>query len=413
MKIKIWIFLALLSMTFASCKESEEPFYANNEQDRDDDDITGDDYTYHLPVIFHVLYQDKDATDTLGNKSQYIPQAQLKKILDNVNDLFEGQLYNFGESKDTPSENIHVKFELALYDETGKKLSTPGIEYIKYSGEYPIDCNSFMTQKKGKKKIIWDPNEYINVMVYNFKKTNEGSTTLGISNLPFQVNELPNIKGLEDGKGNVNLNKNNLGYEYCVSINSLYIYNESSRYTDQDHGQKGYTYSSADINTTLAHEFGHYLGLHHVFAEKEGSNGSEVADSYDDTDYCTDTKSYNKIAYDKWCKNYMDSVDRKHGKYEMSQLIKRTNAEGDLWDSDNLMDYAVSLSFRFTPEQRNRMRQVLYYSPLIPGPKKNRDTNAKTRSYGTDEIIDLPIRLAKERIVSSTALPFKSQIHKK
>lgn len=410
MKQYIWILLALISLTFASCKESEEPFVSNNEQDRDDDKITGDDYIYHLPVIFHVLYQDKDAKDKDGNKTQYIPQSQLKKLLDNVNDLYRGQLYTFGETKDTPSENIHVQFELALYDEDGNKLATPGVEYIQYTGEYPIDCNSFMTQKKGKNKIIWDPNEYINIMVYNFKQSNDNSTTLGISNLPFQVNDLPNIEGLEDGKGNTNLNKNNIGYEYCVSLNSLYIYNESSRYSDKEHGQNGYTYSSADANVTLAHELGHYLGLRHVFAESQKDDSTEPADNCDDTDYCTDTKSYNKLAYDKWCKHYLDSVDKVKGEYKMSELIKRSNDKGEKWDSDNFMDYAISLSFRFTPLQRDRMRQVLYYSPLIPGPKKNRAANT-TRSNGNDEIIDLPIRLAKERFIPVN--PIKGKIQAK
>ena len=400
MKQYLWIIITLLSFTFSSCKESIETFYSNNEQDRDDDEITGDDYVYHLPVIFHVLYKDQNAIDKDNNRTQYISYNRLKELLDNVNDLYEGRLYNYGKEGEAPSENIHVKFELALYDESGNKLSTPGVEYIKYSGDYPIDCNHFMSQKKGKNKIIWDPNEYINVMVYNFKNTSATGVTLGISNIPYTSNGYPQIEGLEDSK-NKELNKNNISFEYCVSLNSLYIYYESSRYADVKANKAWKTYSSADANVTLAHELGHYLGLHHTFSEQKSCDGSmESANNCDDTDYCTDTKSYNRIVYDKWLKEYYDKHKNPTDTLKMSEMIKRSNDKSEEWDSDNFMDYSVSLSFRFTPEQRDRIRQVLYYSPLIPGPKKNRSNNTDTRSKENDEPIDLPICLAVEKAVS-------------
>ncbi len=402
MRKYIWIITIFFCMTFASCKDSSEPFYSDNEQDRDDDEITGDDYIYHLPIIFHVLYQDANATDKSNNKTQYISYARLKAILGNVNDLYAGELYNFGKDKDFPSENIHIQFELAQYDENGKKLATPGVEYIKYSGDYPIDCNQFMTQKKGKDKIIWDPNEYINVMVYNFKqKDDDTSVTLGISNMPYQANGYPQIEGLETISTKTTPNKNSLSFEYCVSLNSLYAYSESTRYTDGKHGQEGYTYSSADVNVTLAHELGHFLGLYHVFAEKRSNDGTEPAESCDDTDYCSDTKSYNKPAYDIWLKNYIEE-HRAENSMDMKDLIKRSNDEGEEWDSDNFMDYSICLSYRFTPEQKNRIRQVLYYSPLMPGPKKNRDALTQTRGLENEETIDLPIRLAIDKIPINT-----------
>lgn len=398
MKLFYFILLTFACLTFGSCKDSEDIFYSNNEQDRDDDVITGDDYVYHLPVIFHVLYKDANAVDKDKNKSQYIPYARLKTILDNVNDLYEGQLYHFNYDNSGNSENIHVQFELAKYDETGKVLATPGVEYIKYSGEYPIDCNAFMKQKKGKNKIIWDPNEYINVMVYNFKETSKDGIVLGISNLPYKVNGLPQLDGLEKSN-KTSLNKNNIGFEYCVSLNSLYAYSESTRYTLADHGERGYQYSSADVNVTLAHELGHYLGLHHVFAETTNGDETEPADNSEDTDFCTDTKSYNKKKYDLALQDTITKHKQDGSALEVKYLIKRKNDKDETWDSDNIMDYAISLSYRFTPEQKNRMRQVLYYSPLMPGPKKNRTSQNTTRASDDDEVIDLPIHLAIDRLM--------------
>lgn len=388
MKYFIYIILALTSLTFYSCKDADL-FFADNEQDHDNDEITGDDYVYHLPVIFHVLYKDEEAKDTLNRPTQLIPHERLEEILANVNDLYEGQFYNFGQESNEYSKNLHIKLELALYDEQGQKLKTPGVEYIKYDGDYPIDSEQFMSQKKKKNKIIWDPNEYINVMVYNFKHEENKRTVLGVSCMPYTSQGYPQIEGLESVKSN-KISKDNLSFEYCVSLNSLYIYSQSSRYTDVDHGAKGYTYISSDVNVTLAHEIGHYLGLHHVFAEEKNGQDVTAANNCEDTDFCTDTKSYNKIKYDKWLTEYVNA-HKDAESLNLRDLIKRSNDKGEEWDSDNLMDYAFSLSFRFTPEQHNRIRQVLYYSPLIPGPKKNRSSGS--RSYDSKEPLDLPIQL--------------------
>lgn len=397
MRLIYFTLLLLVGLSFTSCKDTEDAFYSNNEQDRDEDVITGDDYVFHLPVIFHVLYKDANAVDKDNKRIQYIPYSRFKELLDNVNDLYEGQLYQFSYGEKSPSENIHVKFELALYDESGNKLAIPGVEYIKYSGDYPIDCNTFMSQKKRKNKIIWDPNEYINVMVYNFKDKEENETVLGISNMPFKANGYPQIEGLEETNKS-SLNKNNIGFEYCISLNSLYIYQESTRYTDPNHGEKGYQYNSSDANVTLAHELGHFLGLHHVFAETTTKSGTEPADNCEDTDYCEDTKSYNKIAYTKAINDTINKHNQDKTPLEIKYLIKRKNDQGEEWDSDNIMDYSISFSNRFTPNQKERMRQVLYYSPLLPGPKKNRNSQVDTRSQNDDEIVDLPIRLIEDKL---------------
>lgn len=367
----------------SSCNDTEE-FYASNEQDRDEDSITGDNYIYHLPVIFHVIYNDSK------DPKQYISASRLRSILNNVNELYQGYIYNMEGSE---SENIYVNFELATHDEQGRKLSTPGVEYIKYNGDYPIDCDKFMRDKSGKyAKYIWDPNEYINVMLYNFEQTKESSTTLGISIMPYSYDRYPDLEGLEKTKY-ATLSKTNLSNPYCISINSLFADREGTRYTT-DKGKNNYEYTSLDVNITLAHEIGHYLGLHHVFAQEKTEHGYEPVDECIDTDYCKDTPTYNRIAYEDWYLNYLKE-HQNDSTLSMVPLVARTGIDGEQWNSANLMDYSVSYSFKFSTEQKERMRQVLYYSPLIPGPKKPRTgTRGKTTEAPTG-IVDLPIQLAQ------------------
>ena len=68
--------------------------------DQDDDDtkaVINDQYTYKLPVIFHVFY--KDTNDT----TQYIHAGRLRMLLNRVNELYQGGIY--GESA-----NLNIRF---------------------------------------------------------------------------------------------------------------------------------------------------------------------------------------------------------------------------------------------------------------------------------------------------------------
>lgn len=372
--VLLGIFAAL---AFTSCKQNEDTPTIDIEQDRDNDQITGDDYVYHLPVIFHVFYQDSKDDST-----QYISHARLKKILDNVNELWAGNVYG-------TSADMNVKFELAECDENGNRLSTPGVEYIKWTGSYPISHTEFMNDNSRKYwKYLWEPNEYINVMLYNFKPDDENKTIyLGISNMPLKANGYPDIEGLSTVK-RANINKNNLKYAYCVSINSLFASDkyDSSRYTI-DKGKPIASNGPYDINVTLAHELGHYLGLCHVFC---GESEDDSTDLYEDTDYCDDTPSYNRQAYLLTLAAYL----KQHGdkplsaKDDLPIMALRSNPS-ETWTAVNILDYYYTYGYLFTTQQRERVRQVLYYSPLIPGPKKSTTSRAQIEE-ASDEPMDLP-----------------------
>lgn len=136
-------------------------------------DISPEDYHYNLPVIFHVLYKDRTA------QLQYVSAKRLSDILDAVNKLYKGTDNNV---------DMNLTFSLAETKPDGETLPNPGVEYVQWTESYPIDCNAFM-QDDSKKyvKFIWDPNRYINVMVYNFTTDESNSAILGISHLPFST----------------------------------------------------------------------------------------------------------------------------------------------------------------------------------------------------------------------------------
>lgn len=322
----------------------------------------GQELTYRIPLIFHVLYKDQN------DPHQYIPTDLIKEVLDKVNQYYDGKTIHTGGD---PTQDINLDFYLAEADEEGNALTTPGVEYVSWN-TMPIDCESFMSSNNANvKNILWDMNKYINVMLYNFAEVQNG-TILGISHLPLSTQGKNYLEGLQSVEY-THLENSDLGYPQCVSINSLYF----DEYTPE-----GF-YNSADAAVTLAHELGHYLGLHHAFNEGEDPNA--------DSDYCTDTPPYNRSiyqqtvmlsAYEAWQKS----------DYDMSALLpgfQRTNSldPNETFTSYNLMDYEISYSDRFTQEQRDRMRHVLEYSPLIPGPKKT----TTTRSKMTEGVLDIPV----------------------
>lgn len=368
---------ATIAMLYA-CGSDDDVTIDNDNGNNTETVNIDSDYTYELPVIFHVLYQDQN------NSSQYIPYQRLANILQYVNEIYQGNIY--GES-----ENVHLKFVLATKDESGKTLRHPGVEYVHYTGDYPIDPNEFMSDNSGKNvRYIWDPNNYINVMMYNFKQEDSDQLVLGISHMPYCVAG-HEVAGLEKSQ-TANLKKSNLAFAYCSSINSLYAsqgsqgYYQSDRYTNKNH-QPSYI-SSVDVVVTLAHELGHYLGLFHAFTEKTTDSGTEPVDSCADTDYCSDTKSYNYMEYQEYMK-YLMTTNPNADVYE---YLRRNACDGTEYYSANIMDYSMTLGYKISKEQKERIRNVLYYSPLIPGPKKNR-SGSSTRA--ADGIIDLKIRTSK------------------
>ena len=162
------------------------------------------------------------------------------------------------------------------------------------------------------------------------------TNTVGISFLAYTPSSHP-LEGLP--KGDSYYTQNPTKQAHCIAMNNFWVnlYNITSQ---------GY---QPIFSYSLAHELGHYLGLFHAFYKSGDTT----------TDYCADTPDYDRAAYEGTL-NYNASWDEK---------IKRTAFDGTSFISTNIMDYNYGWKNLFTPDQRTRIRHVLEYSPLIPGPK--------------------------------------------
>lgn len=289
-------------------------------------------YVYKIPVIFHLLY------NTSSSKLQNPSAEWIESLLRDVNKIYD----NCGQS-------VNVDFVLAQYDPSGDKLAEAGIERVQVSFS-SINSSNFMGFKTESNKynyLMWDPKQYLNIFIYTFSD----SAVLGVSHAPYLI-EPYSLEGL-DVLG-CDMDSSKLQSPQCVSINNTYIYNHQE------------TYSSMDVVNTLAHELGHFLGLRHVFSESTDPLSTEV----EDTDFCTDTPTYDRTKYTAWMAEYMKELDVIWTAEQYERLCQRTNPlDGKTYTSTNIMDYSVCNPKDFSAQQAERMNFVLLHSPFIPGPK--------------------------------------------
>ena len=283
-----------------------------------------DTYEYELPVVFHVLYKDKN--DAL----QYPSKKRLELILDSVNALYR-------------RNKMNITFKMATEDENGNRLSEAGI--IRYAVSFEeYDETDFLSSTSTYGKYTQNLKKFINIFLFRFSSKDDRES-LGITTLPIMPKEHP-LDGLNDTTSTFLSRVRKFTNPWGVCINNKYI----------NRDQPAEKVEPKCVWNTLAHELGHYLGLHHTFSE----NGC------DDTDYCDDTYSCNYTQYLDDLKYYMDS----HIPRSFFELPKRIDCEtAHEYYADNIMDYMYTLCEVLTKQQRERTRHVLNYAPLVPGTK--------------------------------------------
>ncbi len=275
------------------------------------------DYVYRLPVVFHILYDDA------ANINQNIHANFLNDILPYCSGLYR---------KGHNGLDMGVEFYMATVAPDGKHLEEPGIHRVQWA-KTNVSAYDFI-QSTGAEDLalLWDPNEYVNIVVFPFLESNMGMT--GISTMPYTVSE-GGLKGLVAGDMYFN---HPVSKMCCVALNTQYAIRPNAK-------------------QIVAHELGHYLGLFHVF-----SNTDELQ-----TDYCADTPNYNRKAYLDECRQII-AVEG----IESERLFERKGDGGVTFISRNVMDYEYTYQDEFTADQYKRIRHVLENSPLIPGIKKSR-----------------------------------------
>ena len=296
-----------------------------------------DDYVYHLPVVFHVLYKDA------GDETQNIPESQFTKILAAVNELYD-------------DNQMNITFEMAKYDKDGEVLDEPGI--IRHQVSFDeMDAKDFLGSSDDKydQYVSYQLNlkKYINIFVFRFTQTDETITTLGLTTLPLVTKAHP-LDGLtETDRAN---DYTYLDQTWGVCINNQCIY----EWQDEK------TVNTRYIVATMAHELGHYLGLLHTFSENECS----------DDDYCDDTPVSDYYEYVDYISEYIEKEQQKAREqgeeriFSIKELATRTDCmTGEEFVATNILDYTFTYNTDFTSQQFDRTRHVLKYSPLVPGPK--------------------------------------------
>ena len=330
----------------------------------------GRELKYKLPIIFHVIYADEN------DPTQNIPAEDIYAMLDDVNQMYR----NAGGDN---TVDLNMEFVLAETDPQGNLLEEPGIDRVKWLTA-ELDAEEVMNDNTRKYvHFLWEPNDYVNILVYRFSANN----ILGISTFPYTTASHP-MDGT-DVLPDMNITLANLNYVRCVSINSSFIGDVDDALTPYaPESYKEVITKQVDDGVTLAHELGHYFGLRHAFSE---SNVGVL-----DTDYCEDTPSYNYVEYQMAVQQIYQKLEEEEGfaaSFDWATLFDRTNCRtGEKYISHNIMDYAYSYLDEFTADQRLRVRHVLDYSPMIPGPKQTR-AYLSTKAV-SDGPMDLPFSVS-------------------
>lgn len=293
---------------------------------------------YKIPVVFQMLYGNRNI------ETQYVKEGHLQTVLDGVNELYRQS-----------GQNLNIEFVMATETPTGEPMEEPGVNRVEWTTS-TIDCIEFMESDEQRYlDIIWDPSKYINVVLYNFSNPQ----ILGISQFPFLMapDALPGVESLYNSAFPT---QENLDRPQCVSINNRYIYDTAPLAVPGN--PEG---SLTNVVSTLAHELGHFLGLRHAFSESY--SGACI-----DSDFCDDTPTYNRQNYERLVQAYGMSY-----KEHIDELITREPCNsGESFISTNIMDYSITYSNEFTPQQAERIRYILEHGVFIPGPKNYPEISA-------------------------------------
>lgn len=284
-------------------------------------------YHYRLPTIFHFL-SDKDGIMENGQESlDEKLERRCLYLLEKANEFFAG--------RNRRGIDVNIEFVPATVTPWGTKLEYPGIHWQYHEtdewGFGGIDEQQFIDNVYGDAEKLWDPTKYINIYIFKLRHA-AGRTALPYTPANNQLEGL-----LTDDRFYLQYPPDD--FVPSVTIDKEAIFNTDTTLSNGDYGE-----------SLLVHELGHYLGLLHVFSNHE-----------DIDDFCEDTPDYDRKAYSEWL-----LTNRNASLEEKRQRIDRN---GNPFTSINIEDYYYSYRDEITLDQCKRIRHVLNYSPMMPGPK--------------------------------------------
>ena len=253
-----------------------------------------------------------------------ISDAQIQSAITNLNDVYRGQTANspvdfeieFALAQQDPNCLAHNGINRVNASSVPNYLSG-GVDYYNDGGEADEDVLKDLSR--------WPETEYFNIWI---------------------VSEIENNNGGFGIQGYANFFTGS-AYEGSVMMATVFGY-------DPTNLQPSFNLNTPRDNSTVVHEIGHYLHLHHTFKGDGDADNNGIGDACPgdvtvgvDSDGCSDTEPHKR--YTSQCKS--------------GSLNDCTGAVFNDNSAKNYMSYA-SCQDRLTNDQKNRSRAMLATSGI-------------------------------------------------
>lgn len=265
-----------------------------------------------IPVVIHLVQTSEDIEKFNGK----FEQDRLGLILQKLNNVF-GNLV----SVNPVGVDTHIRFQFALYDQYGRKMTEAGINRLVVK---EIDATNQFADFLTAQRLVWSAEKYMNIWLISDreKKVENFGAEVSDNCLPRYVNA--GISG-EDIPEGLELGLFPEGGDFSVSESGVIYKLQELDELDRSFGPQ--------VTNELIYYIGRYLGLYPTCTY----NGPG-------TDYCDDTMNYNPTddySNDSWYKS-MDAC---------------------YFRAENIMDDPKGVHCSVSRDQCTRMRWVLNNCP--------------------------------------------------